>query len=107
MFPVGVLTTAVAAFQVQFPAIPLRLHVEMWEAVADPVLDRRCAIGLMGSVPPAPPQLRRERVLTVRAIKVLSPRHPLAMHRGPIPMSVLAEHIQLVHADLSSVWRTG
>src|SRR5882757_8403835 len=110
MFPVAVLASAVAAFQVQFPAIPLRLYVEMWEAVADPVLDRRCAIGLMGSlppVPPVPPQLSRERVLTVRAIKVVSPRHPLATHRAPIPMSVLVEHIQLVHADLSSVWRTG
>src|SRR5258708_5936359 len=107
MFPVAVLASAVAAFQVQFPAIPLRLYVEMWEAVADPVLDRRCAIGLMGSLPPVPPQLRRERVLTVRAIKVVSPQHPLATHRAPIPMSVLSEHIQLVHADLSSVWRTG
>jgi DNA-binding transcriptional LysR family regulator len=107
MFPVAVLASAVAAFQVQFPAIPLRLYVEMWEAVADPVLDRRCAIGLMGSMPPVPPQLSRERVLTVTAIKVVSPQHPLATSRAPIPMSVLAEHIQLVHADLSSVWRTG
>src|ERR1700689_2286949 len=106
MFPVAVLASAVAAFQVKFPAIPLRLYVEMWEAVAEPVLDRRCAIGLMGSTPPVPPQLRREPVLTVKAIKVLSPQHPLATHRAPIPMSVLAEHIQLVHGDLSSVWRT-
>ena len=50
MFPVAALASAVAAFQVQFPAIPLRLYVEMWEAVAGPVLDRRCAIGLMGSL---------------------------------------------------------
>src|SRR5271168_4880970 len=107
MFPVPVLASAVAAFQGQFPAIPLRLYVEMWEAVAEPLLDRRCAIGLMGSMPPVPPQLRRERVLSVKAIKVVSPQHPLASHRGPIPMSVIVEHIQLVHADLSSVWRTG
>jgi DNA-binding transcriptional LysR family regulator len=107
MFPVAVLASAVAAFQVKFPAIPLRLYVEMWEAVAGPVLDRRCAIGLMGSLPPAPPQFTRERVLTVAAIKVVSPRHPLAAHGAPIPVSALAEHIQLVHADLSSVWRFG
>jgi DNA-binding transcriptional LysR family regulator len=107
MFPVAVLASAVAAFQVQFPAIPLRLYVDMWEAVADPVLDRRCAIGLMGSLSPVPPQFNRERVLTVRAIKVVSPRHPLATQRAPIPMSVLVEHIQLVHADHSNVWRAG
>jgi DNA-binding transcriptional LysR family regulator len=99
MFPVAVLASAVAAFQVQFPSIPLRLYVEMWEAVADPVLDRRCAIGLMGSLSPVPPQFSLEQVLPVRAIKVVSPLHPLAMYRAPIPMSVLVEHIQLVHAD--------
>src|SRR5216684_4050393 len=107
MFPVPVLACAAAAFQVQFPAIPLRLHVAMWEAVAEPVLDQRCAIGLMGSLPPAPPQFSRERLLTVRAIKVVSPSHPLAAHRAPIPMSILGEHIQLVHADHSNVWRAG
>jgi len=107
MFPVAVLASAVAAFQVRFPAIPLRLYVEMWEAVADPVLDRRCAIGLMGSLSPVPPQFSLEQVLTVRAIKVVSPLHPLAMYRAPIPMSVLVEHIQLVHADHSNVWRAG
>jgi DNA-binding transcriptional LysR family regulator len=39
MFPVAALASAVASFQVQFPVIPLRLYVEMWEAVAGPVLD--------------------------------------------------------------------
>jgi DNA-binding transcriptional LysR family regulator len=107
MFPVAVLASAVAAFQVKFPAIPLRLYVDMWEAVADPVLDRRCAIGLMGSLSPVPPQFSLERVLTVRAIKVVSPQHPLATLRAPIPLSVLVEHIQLVHADHSNVWRAG
>jgi DNA-binding transcriptional LysR family regulator len=107
MFPIPVLGCAAAAFQVKFPTIPLRLHVEMWEAVAEPVLDQRCAIGLMGSLPPAPPQFSRERLLTVSAIKVVAPRHPLAAHREPIPMSVLGEHIQLVHAAHSNVWRAG
>jgi DNA-binding transcriptional LysR family regulator len=107
MFPVAVLASAVAAFQVQFPAIPLRLYVDMWEAVAGPVLDRRCAIGLMGSLSPVPPQFSVERVSTVRAIKVVSPQHPLATYRSTIPMSILVEHIQLVHADQSNVWPAG
>jgi DNA-binding transcriptional LysR family regulator len=106
MFPAAVLGSAVAAFQVQFPSIPLRLDVEMWEAVADPVLDRRCAIGILGSLSPAPPQFSMERVLTVRGIKVVSPQHPLATQRAPIPPAVLAEHIQLMHVDPSSVWST-
>jgi DNA-binding transcriptional LysR family regulator len=106
MFPVAVLGSVVAAFQVQFPSIPLRLDVEMWEAVANPVLDRRCVIGILGFLSPAPPQFSMERLLTVRGIKVVSPQHPLATQRAPIPLAVFAEHIQLMHVDRSSVWRT-
>jgi len=46
-------------------------------------------------------------VLTVRAIKVVSPQHPLATYRASVPMSVLIEHIQLVHADHTNVSRAG
>jgi hypothetical protein len=47
--------------------IPLRLHVETWAAVAGVVLDRRCAIGLISSLPPTPRQFSREKLLTVKA----------------------------------------
>jgi DNA-binding transcriptional LysR family regulator len=107
MFPMMVLGSAMAAFQVQFPWIPLRLYVEMREAAVDPVLERHCAIGIIGSLSPAPPQFSRERLLTVREIKVVSAQHPLATHGGPIPTAVLAEHIQLGHADHSNVWHAG
>ena len=106
MFPVAVLASAVCAFQLQFPSIPLRLHIEMWEGVADPVLDRRCTIGILGSLSPPPPQFSTERLLTVSGINVVSPRHPLATQRAPIPTAALAEHIHLMHVDSSGVWRT-
>ena len=105
MFPVTVLASAVAAFPLQFPSISLRLYVEMGEAVADPLLDRRCAIGILGSLSPAPPQFSAERLLTVRGINVVSPQHPLATQRAPIPTVVLAEHIHLMHVDNSGVRR--
>jgi DNA-binding transcriptional LysR family regulator len=38
---------------------------------------------------------------------VVSPQHPLATHGAPIPTAVLAEHIQLVHADPSDLSRPG
>src|SRR5277367_5178357 len=78
MFPLGVLASAVAAFQARFPTIPLRLYVEMWEAVAGPVLDRRCAIGLMGSLPPAPPQFSGERLLNCGGAGGRDPMRPMA-----------------------------
>ena len=34
---------------------------------------------------------------------VASPRHPLAIHGAPIPTTVLAEHIQLVHTSRSDL----
>src|SRR5216117_600190 len=49
VFPLERLTTAVAAFQEEFPAVPLRLYVEALGAVLQPVLDGRCALGVMGS----------------------------------------------------------
>src|SRR6267378_1715646 len=57
IFPLERLTAAVAAFQGEFPAVPLRLHVEALGAVLQPVLDGRCAFGVMGSLPTAPAEL--------------------------------------------------
>jgi DNA-binding transcriptional LysR family regulator len=37
--------------------------------------------------------------LAIRVATVVSAQHPLAAHRGRIPKSVLAEHIQISHID--------
>ncbi|HEY4443609.1 MAG TPA: LysR family transcriptional regulator [Steroidobacteraceae bacterium] len=106
VFPLAPFTAAVAAFQKEFPSTLLRFDVES-SAVIEPVLDGRCAVGVMASSQVAPPQLTRERLLTITAPAVVSPQHPLATYGGPIPMGVLAEHIQLVHADPSDLSRAG
>jgi DNA-binding transcriptional LysR family regulator len=101
MFPTRVLTCAVAAFQAEFPSTPLRISVEGLGAVLEPVLDRRCAFGVRGSVPISPPEFTSEHLLGIRFQMVASPRHPLAVHSGPIPTSTLARHVQLVLSDRS------
>jgi DNA-binding transcriptional LysR family regulator len=106
VFPLAPFTAAVAAFQKEFPSTLLRFDVES-SAVIEPVLDGHCAVGVMASLQVAPPQLTRERLLTITAPAVVSPQHPLAAYSGPIPMAVLAEHIQLVHADPSDLSRAG
>src|SRR6266851_3244416 len=103
MFPLDLLTSAVAAFQTEFPATPLTLFVEALGAVLQPVMDGRCAFGVMGSLPTAPPQLTRERLFGVRMLFVASPKHPLASLKGPIPAPVLAQHRQLVLTDRSEL----
>jgi DNA-binding transcriptional LysR family regulator len=102
MFPDATLTDAVAAFQKAFPATLLRFDMES-SAVIEPVLDRRCAIGIVGSWELAPPQLTHEPLLTISAHTVVAAQHPLATHRGKIPLNTLAEHIRITHIDLSQV----
>jgi DNA-binding transcriptional LysR family regulator len=102
MFPDAAFTHAVSAFQKEFPATLLRFDIES-SAVIEPVLDGRCAIGVVGSWAQLPPQLSHEPLLTVRVPMVVSPRHPLASRRGRIPISVLAEHIQISHIDPSDM----
>jgi DNA-binding transcriptional LysR family regulator len=102
MFPDATLTSAVAAFQKEFPATLLRFDMES-SAVIEPVVDGRCAIGIVGSWALAPPQLTHEPLLTISAHTVVAAHHPLATHRGKIPLNTLAEHIRLTHVDPSQV----
>jgi DNA-binding transcriptional LysR family regulator len=103
MFPLEQLTSAVTTFQAEFPATPLRLYVEALGAVLQPVMDGRCAFGVMGSLPSAPSELTRERLLNVGWSFVVSPTHPLASFKGAIPTRVLAQHRQLVLTDRSEL----
>ncbi len=103
VFPLGHLTDAVAAFQTKFPTTPLRLYVEALGAVLQPVIEGRCAFGVMGSLPAAPAQLTREHLLNVDWAFVASPTHPLASLKGPIPARLLAQHRQLVLTDRSEL----
>ena len=103
MFPIGVLTCAVAAFQVEFPFTPLRLYVEALGAVVQPVLDGRCAFGIAGPTPVQQCQLAGERLLSVRLIFVASPGHALAAYGAPVPMAVVSHHVQLVLTDRSDL----
>ena len=103
MFPIGLLTVGVSAFQAHFPNTPLRLYVEALGAVLQPVLDGRCAFAIMGSLPTAPPHLVMERMLAVRMVIVAAARHPLSAHQGPIATAELAQHVQLVLTDRSAL----
>jgi DNA-binding transcriptional LysR family regulator len=102
LYPEATFAGAVAAFQKAFPATLLRFDIES-SAVIEPVLAGRCSIGVVGAWAQAPPQLTREALLTIKVLTVVSPKHPLAARRGRIPMTVLAEHIQISHLDPSDL----
>jgi DNA-binding transcriptional LysR family regulator len=103
MFPMAMVTAAVTAFHTNFPLTPLRLYVESLGAVIQPILDGRCAFGVLGALPLLPPEFSREPLAEVRIIHVVAPNHPLASHKGRIPGATLANHVQLVLTDRSTL----
>jgi DNA-binding transcriptional LysR family regulator len=101
MFPTRVLTCAVIPFQAEFPNTPLRVSVDGLGAVIEPVLNNRCAFAIGGSLPIPQPELTNERLFAIGYQMMAAPQHPFAAHRGPIPASALAQHVQLVLSDRS------
>jgi DNA-binding transcriptional LysR family regulator len=101
MFPMPALTGAVQAFQQEFPGTPLRLYVEALGAVLQPLLAGECRLAVIGTLPDIPAQCASEFLLSVAAVAVVAPGHPLAAMAPPVLRSVLAEHVQLVLADRS------
>jgi DNA-binding transcriptional LysR family regulator len=103
MYPMASLTIAVGAFRQAFEHTPLRLYVEALGAVVQPVLDRACRIGVIGSMPAVPDGMDAEKLLDVPMVTVVSPAHPLAAHKGVISLRELARHVQLVLTDRTAL----
>src|SRR6266852_1103700 len=78
MYPMDALTRAAVHSRETYPHTPLRLYVEALGGVIKPVLDRHCSIGIIGSLPLVPDELRSEPLLSVPMVTVVSPSHPLA-----------------------------
>ncbi|MBT2133654.1 LysR family transcriptional regulator [Croceibacterium sp. LX-88] len=99
-------STTVAAilrdFQVIFPSVDLRLHVEALGAVAALVLDRRADLAVAGPDILDLPELQRRSVGSVSLIPVASPAHPLAQLQEIAPGEA-KRHLQLVLTDRSSL----
>ena len=103
LFPMAALTQAARAFAAQFPGTPLRLYVEVLGAAFQPVMDGRCSLGIVGSLPLTPPGLTAERVTSITMVVVAGKDHPLAALKGPIPRAELERHVQLVLTDRSNL----
>lgn len=103
IFPQTRLTAAMVNFAERFPATTLRLQVEALGAVAELVLAGSCSLGITGTLPVLPPGLEREYLFDIPMVTVAGPGSPLAIHAGPIPLPVIAEHTQLVLSDRSSL----
>jgi DNA-binding transcriptional LysR family regulator len=103
LFPIGALTDAVAGFSAAFPDTPLRIYVEVLGAVLQPVLDGRCSLCVMNSIPLAPGQLATEPMCDVPMVVVAAAGHPLAKVGGRIDRQTASEYVQLVLTDRSNL----
>jgi DNA-binding transcriptional LysR family regulator len=103
VYPMTGITKAVGLFRGTFPQTTLRLYVEALGAAIQPVLERRCVIGIVGTLPLIPHEVESIPLLEVPFLTVASPQHPLAELRGVIPRGEVAKHVQLVLTDRTSL----
>ena len=103
VYPMSALTKAVGMFRSTYPSIPLRLYVESLGAALQPVLERRCRIGVVGTLPTVPEEVQSEPLLDVPFVSVVAPTHPLATVRGLIRRAEVIKHVQLVLTDRSAL----
>jgi DNA-binding transcriptional LysR family regulator len=102
-YPIDAITQVATAFRQQFPGVALRIYVEALGAAVQPVLDGRCSVGIVGSLPTIPDTLSHERLPSITFLMVAAHDHPLTLHKGKVPKEVLAKHTQIVLTDRSEL----
>lgn len=102
MVPSAVVAAILHDFQVTFPTVNLRLHVEALGAVAALVLERRADLAVAGPDIIDLPEVQRTAVGSVRLLPVAAPAHPLAQIEDIAPGEA-KRHLQLVLTDRSTL----
>jgi DNA-binding transcriptional LysR family regulator len=102
-YPIDAITTVAKEFRQHYPGVALRVYVEALGAAIQPVLDGRCSVGIVGSLPVIPDTLTNERLPGISFLMVAAGDHPLAGHKGKIPKEVLGKHTQIVLTDRSDL----
>ncbi len=101
-FPLDALLECCKAFLAQFPDIDLRIDTQVLSAVSARVLDGSATLGVASPAGIAA-GLERQALAPIRLVPVVSPRHPLAAHPGPLPSESFAGAIQIVLSEGSGV----
>ncbi|MDP9150666.1 MAG: LysR family transcriptional regulator [Myxococcota bacterium] len=101
-FPLEALLDSCKAFIAEFPDIDLRIDTQVLSAVSARVLDGSATLGVASPAGIAP-GLERQALAPIRLVPVVSPRHPLAARRGPLPSESFADAIQIVLSEGTGV----
>ena len=103
LFPIEAITASAKEFRDRFPRTPLRLYVEALGGAYKPVIDGRCSLGVVGSLPLMPASMTAERLEGVEIVMVAAREHPLAALEGVVTKAELTKHVQLVLTDRSEL----
>src|SRR2546430_4786246 len=103
-YPIDAITQVAKEFRQNYPGVALRIYVEALGGAIKPVLDGRCSIGVIGSLPVIPDTLAYERLPGIAFLMVAARDHDLASYRGKIPKAVLGKHTQIVLTDRSELF---
>jgi DNA-binding transcriptional LysR family regulator len=103
LFPIEAITASAKEFRDRFPRTPLRLYVEALGGAYKPVIDGRCSLGVVGSLPLMPLSMTAEKLSGVEFVMVAAREHPLAAVEGVVTKVELAKHVQLVLTDRSEL----
>src|ERR1700726_4631476 len=102
-YPIDAITQVAKEFRQKYPGVPLRIYVEALGGAIQPILDGRCSIGIIGSLPVIPDTLSNERLPGIAFFMVAAHDHPLSSYKGKIPKEVLGKHTQIVLTDKSEL----
>src|ERR1700680_4589532 len=83
--PLDAITQVAKEFRQKYPGVALRIYVEALGGAIQPILDGRCSIGVIGSLPVIPDTLTFERLAGIAFLMVAARDHALASYQGKIP----------------------
>ncbi|MER9616609.1 LysR family transcriptional regulator [Mesorhizobium sp. M0207] len=97
--PSPVLVRVLKAFEAQFPAVTLRLHIGSLGLILDHVVGGQADLGIGGLLGETDVNLLRIGFFSL--VPAAAPDHPLALLPRPVALEDVREHIQLVVSDQS------
>lgn len=97
VFPLAALVDTCRDFAKEFPAVELRVDVQAMSAVIERVVDGSATLAV--AMTHLAESLDSRALAPIRMVPVVAARHPLAKHKGRVPHSELAEHVQIVLSE--------
>lgn len=105
LFPIYQIGPALIEMKASYPSVAIRLSVEPLGGPLQALIEKRCTLAVIVGEEFRDRRIALEAVSSVVQVPVVAPRHPLATNgsRGAIGISELADHVQIVISDPTSL----